>query len=114
MANGPSIPAGSGIGWVDQAARLVTQVGFPVVAAGILLWFILFRFEEGLARVGVQLATTSARAEQFVDLQEVQLGEMKRQTAALEVLAKIAQDLERRELRQAPRPAPPTTQEVPP
>jgi hypothetical protein len=109
MANGP-LPGP--VGWVDQAARLVTQVGFPVVAAGILLWFILFRFEDGLARVGVQLATTSARAEQFVDLQEIQLGEMKRQTAALEVLAQIAKDRERRE-RPAPRPAPPTTQEAP-
>ncbi len=98
-------PAPGGTSWIDQAARLVTQVGFPVVAAGVLLWFILFRFEQGLARVGLQLETTTKRAEQFTDLQEVQLGEMKRQTAALELLAKFVEERERRELI-APAPAP--------
>jgi hypothetical protein len=100
----PPAPYPAGMGWVDQAARLVTQVGFPVVAAGVLLWFILFRFEQGLARVGVQLATTTERAEKFTELQEVQLGEMKRQTAALELLAKFVEERERRELI-APAPA---------
>lgn len=111
MANGLPLPGPTG--WIDQAARLVTTVGFPVVTAGILLWFILFRFEEGLARVGVQLATTSERAEKFVDLQEIQLGEMKRQTAAVELLAKFIEDRERRE-RTAPRVAPPTDKDTQP
>jgi hypothetical protein len=91
--NGP----GAATSWVDQAGRLVTQVGFPVVAAGVLLWFILFRFEEGLARVGVQLETTAERASKFAELQEIQLGEMKRQTAALELLVKFIEERERRE-----------------
>jgi hypothetical protein len=94
------VPGG---GWVDQAGRLVTQVGFPVVAAGVLLWFILFRFEEGLARVGVQLETTAERASKFAELQEIQLGEMKRQTVALELLAKFIEDRERRERTEPPK-----------
>jgi hypothetical protein len=102
MSNGA--PIGQPGGWLDQAARLVTQVGFPVVAAGVLLWFLLFRFEQGLARIGVQLETTSERAAKFAELQEIQLGEMKRQTAALELLATFIEDRERRE-RTAPAPA---------
>ena len=44
MANGER--NGTGITWVDGAVRLVGTLGFPVVVAGLLLWWVLFRFEQ--------------------------------------------------------------------
>jgi hypothetical protein len=46
MTNGTPAPAPTGVGWVDVFARAVTTVGFPVVVAALLLYWVLFRFEH--------------------------------------------------------------------
>ena len=47
MAEGtPPVP-----GWVGTVAQLVATVGFPVVVAAALLWFVLFRLDSSLKQI---------------------------------------------------------------
>ena len=52
----PSSPGGlpSGGGWVDIVTRLVVQLGFPTVIAGVLLWFVLVRVDGTLKMIQEQ------------------------------------------------------------
>lgn len=83
MTQGP-MPNGSGLGWVDHAARIVTTVGFPVVAAGLLLWFVLSRFATDVSVVVTQLNTNANAIQQLATIEAKELEELHRQTAALE------------------------------
>jgi len=56
-------------GWVDIASRAIVQVGFPVVVAAVLLWFLLGRFTGDLHYIAVSM--------------DGQLQEMKAHTQAL-------------------------------
>lgn len=87
MANGePGRLNGTGYAMVDAAVRIVTQVGFPVVAAGVLLYFVLFRFTSQVEGVAKRLEVNATAVERVTAIQTMQLEELKRQTAALEEL----------------------------
>jgi len=43
-----------GQGWVDVAARIIVQLGFPTVIAGVLLWFVLVRVDGTLKMIQEQ------------------------------------------------------------
>src|SRR5262245_22323625 len=50
----PSLPPPGGAGWVDIVTRLVVQLGFPTVIAGVLLWFVLVRVDGTLKMIQEQ------------------------------------------------------------
>ena len=94
---------GSAAGWVDVAGRTITQVGFPVVVAGLLLWFLLTRFQEGLQAITARMAANTEAAGRLVEAERGQLVESQRQTEELErqtqylsdqgrIMAEIAKD----------------------
>jgi len=65
-----------GAGWVDVATRVIIQVGFPIVVAAVLLWFMLGRFTEDIRYIAV-------RMEANAEVQSSQLQEMKEHTREL-------------------------------
>ncbi len=85
MAGGPTPPqvVVPGAGWIDVASRVVVQVGFPVVVAGVLLWFILGRFTSDVTSIAARLEANATAVEMFTKIQDQQLSEMKAHTAEL-------------------------------
>jgi len=79
MANG--VPPGTG--WVDVASRVIVQVGFPVVVAAVLLWFLLTRFTQDVNSIAERMAGNAKAIEIFTDMQNNQLAEMKEHTKEL-------------------------------
>lgn len=44
MTTGPQSPSSPPLpGWLGSAVQVTTQLGFPAVVAGVLLWFVLTR-----------------------------------------------------------------------
>lgn len=86
VANGnpPGQVTPSGFAWVDAAVRVVTQVGFPVVAAGVLLYFVLFRFTDQVGAVAARLEANASAVDRVAQLHMNEIQELKRQTATLE------------------------------
>lgn len=82
MANGTPPP--TGFGWVDAAVRVVTQVGFPVVAAGVLLYFVLFRFTDQVTAVASRLEANASAIDRVTDMHAQEIDELKKQTGSLE------------------------------
>jgi len=80
----PPPQLGPGFGWVDAAVRIVTQVGFPVVAAGVLLYFVLFRFTDQVGIVAARLEANAGAVERVTQLHAQEIQELKRQTASIE------------------------------
>jgi len=83
-----------GSGWVDVASRAIVQVGFPVVVAGVLLWFLLTRFEGTMTTITARMAANTEAAGRLVDSAALefaeiqrQSGELTRQTALLQQIA---------------------------
>jgi hypothetical protein len=97
MANGGT-PAPTGAPWVDQLARVVATVGFPVVAAGLLLWFVLTRFAVSVEAVDNRMLANANAIDALTERQASTLDELKRQTVLLE------QILRRCEPHELPRP----------
>jgi len=107
-ASGPPQVVVPGIGWVDVASRAIVQVGFPVVVAGVLLWFLLTRFQDTMEHITVRMAANTEAAGRLVDAASLefaeiqrQSGELARQTALLQQIAddgKKITDLRTREL----------------
>ena len=100
MANGAP-----GAGWVDVASRAVVQVGFPVVVAGWLLWFLLTRFQGNMDVITARMQANAAVIENFVeqlqavmDEERAQTTELRQQTVELKAqsltLSGIAKDAE--------------------
>jgi hypothetical protein len=90
-----------GAGWVDVAARAITQVGFPVVIAGVLLWFLLTRFQDNMNAITARMAANTDAAERFIRSQEVQLSELQAQTVEMKNQTALMQRfLDRREQKQ--------------
>jgi hypothetical protein len=105
MNAGPPPPpvVGPGAGWVDVAARVVVQVGFPVVVAAVLLWFLLTRFQENMNAITARMAANTQVVGQLIEAEEISLAEQRAQTAELrlqtaalseqgKVMAAIAKD----------------------
>jgi len=83
-----------GQGWVDVASRVVVQVGFPVVVAGVLLWFLLTRFQDNMTLITERMAANTDVAAKLIEsetlvMKELQLqtGELASQTASLKEIA---------------------------
>jgi hypothetical protein len=85
----PSGPGGPpqvvvpGGGWVDVAARAIATVGFPVVVAGALLWFLLTRFQASMDVITTRMEHNADALERFVTELQAQTVELKAQTRFL-------------------------------
>jgi hypothetical protein len=98
----PSGPGGPvqvvvpGAGWVDVLSRAIVQVGFPVVVAGVLLWFLLTRFQANMDAITTRMERNVGAVEGFTAQLEAQLTELKAQTHFMEqdsrFMAQIAAD----------------------
>jgi len=105
MANGPGGPQVviPGAGWVDVASRVVVQVGFPIVVAGVLLWFVLGKFQETMVTIVNRMAANTEAAAKLVETEtktldelQTQTGELRAQTVAIQQLVELKRrDLER-------------------
>jgi len=87
------------ISWVETASKVVTQVGFPVVVAGLLLWWVLFRFETSINNIADRLSQNAASVAVFTEVNKEQtrlmaaeLDELRKQTVALQYLADRIRD----------------------
>jgi hypothetical protein len=103
----PTSGPGPTVGWVDALSRVVVQVGFPVVVAGVLLWFLLTRFESTMTtitermqrnmEVAGQLAGAITAQTPELQRQSYELGkqteELRAQTALLQRLATAADEM---------------------
>src|SRR5215468_8558428 len=72
-----------GAGWVDLLSRVIVQVGFPVVVAGVLLYYILFRFQANMDMVTSRMAANTEVAAKLIQADAQLLDELKAQTNLL-------------------------------
>ena len=72
-----------GAGWVDVASRAIVQVGFPVVVAGVLLWFLLTRFQDNMNAITTRMAANTDVAAKLITNEETTLGELREQSEEL-------------------------------
>jgi len=88
-----------GAGWVDVASRAITQVGFPIVVACVLLWFVIFKFGGQVELVSDRLMENGKLARDLIEVQRTEIVELQRQTGELqkqtESLGRISEKLER-------------------
>jgi hypothetical protein len=119
----PSGPGGPvqvvvpGAGWVDVAARAVTTVGFPVVVAAALLWFVLTRFQSNMDMITTRMEKNATVLEAFTMELETQTVELRAQTKFLEEESRLMTqmaadsarlvDMRRSELQHSPPKEPP-------
>jgi len=82
-SGGPPQVVVPGAGWVDVASRVIVQVGFPVVVAGVLLWFLLTRFEGNLSSIVERMAANTEAAARLVETQRAELVELQAQSGEL-------------------------------
>ena len=79
MANGPApVP-----GWIQALAQLVTTVGFPVVVAAALLWFVLFRLDVTLKQIET---AESERVKILLSLEDSFVAALERQGTRFETV----------------------------
>src|SRR5262249_22319131 len=85
-----------GQGWVDVASRVIVQVGFPVVVAGVLLWFLLTRFTDNMSAITNRMERNASAVEAFTNELKAHTTELKAQTIFLrdqgQLIAQIAAD----------------------
>ena len=77
------VPNGAPGGWIDAASRVIVQVGFPTVVAGVLLWFLLTKFTDNMNDIAHRMEANAKAVEMFTVLQDNQLTEMKEHTKEL-------------------------------
>jgi F0F1-type ATP synthase membrane subunit b/b' len=97
-----------GAGWVDVATRAITQVGFPVVIAGVLLWFVLGKFQSNMEAITTRMQDNTQTARGLIDSFHTELAELQVQTAELRKQSETMKDIAERtgrllELRQEER-----------
>jgi hypothetical protein len=111
MASGPigGPPQGTtqivvpGTGWVDVFSRVIVQVGFPVVVAGVLLWFLLTRFQDNMNNIVARMSNNTVVVERLIGAEATTVEELKKQTLLLQQIAtdgKELADIRTRELEQ--------------
>ena len=81
MANGP--PGAPGAGMVETASRVITTLGFPVVVAAVLLWYLLTRFEHSMDTITSRMERNADTLQTFIAEMEAQTGELRAQTVEL-------------------------------
>jgi len=72
-----------GTGWVDVASRAIVQVGFPVVVAGVLLWFLLTRFQDNMNTITARMAANTDVVAKLISNEEAMLKEIQTQRQEL-------------------------------
>ena len=77
MPNGPPVPGQQSI---QLLSNLIVQVGFPIVVAGILLWFVLGKFQGNMNDITTRMETNAHAVERLVDSIEGQHSELVAQT----------------------------------
>src|SRR5215475_165333 len=97
MPNGPGGPPQvvvPGAGWVDIASRVIVQVGFPVVVAGVLLWYVLGNFQKDVGSIATRMGNNTEAIARLIAAEanilkelRVQTEEINAQTAFLRTLA---------------------------
>jgi len=86
-------------------AQVVAQVGFPVVVAGVLLWFLLTKFQDTMLTITARMEANTDAAEHLVAVQGDEMAELKAQTVELQRQSGMMQrflDLRERSERQKP------------
>jgi len=83
--SGPPQVVVPGAGWVDVASRAIVQVGFPVVVAGVLLWFLLTRFQTNMDAITSRMERNATAVSDFVEHLEAQTAELRLQTQELKL-----------------------------
>jgi hypothetical protein len=78
-APAPAGPTAPLPGWVGSAVQVTTQLGFPAVVAGVLLWFVLTRVGDSLGQIQQQ---EEARTRMVAAMQQTLIDALDRQTAA--------------------------------
>ncbi len=104
-SSGPPQVVVPGAGWVDVASRVVVQVGFPVVVAGVLLWFLLTRFQDNMNAITTRMNANTEAARVLVEAEQAQMRELQGQTTELKAQTALMQrflDLRMREMGQKP------------
>jgi hypothetical protein len=77
------MPNGVSTGWVDTASRAITQVGFPVVIAGVLLWFLLTRFQDNMNLITERMAANTKMATELIHQERSTFDEQKKASVDL-------------------------------
>ena len=90
--SGPPQVVVPGTGWVDVASRAIVQVGFPVVVAGVLLWFLLTRFQENMDTITGRMEHNATVVAAFVEELKTHTVELKAQTEYLADQSKLLAD----------------------
>ena len=85
MSNGqpPTQIVVPGQGWVDVASRVVVQVGFPVVVAGVLLWYVLGNFQRDMSSIVARMANNTDVVAKLISNEELMIREMQAQNEKL-------------------------------
>ncbi len=95
MASGPTggPPQGTtqivvpGTGWVDVFSRVIVQVDFPVVVAGVLLWFLLTRFQDNMNNIVARMSNNTVVVERLIGAEATTIEELEKQTLLLQQIA---------------------------
>ena len=72
-----------GTGWVTVASQAITAVGFPVVVAGFLLWYVVFKFGTTIEVIGRQMQANADLAGKLIQTEQLTLVELQKQTQEL-------------------------------
>jgi hypothetical protein len=83
-ASGPPQIVVPGSGWVDVLSRAIVQVGFPVVVACALLWFVLVRFQGNMELLTTRWEASTRVAETLIATQKQEIEELEKQTVELQ------------------------------
>jgi len=80
---GPPQVVVPGTGWVTVASQAITAVGFPVVVAGFLLWYVVFKFGTTIEVIGRQMQANADLAGKLIQTEQLTLVELQKQTQEL-------------------------------
>lgn len=86
----------TGHAWLDAATKVVIQVGFPVLVAGVLLWWLLGQFTRDINYIASRMEASATATEKLVDMQKDQLREMEKHTRELREQTVIMKEIARR------------------
>jgi hypothetical protein len=83
-----------GAGWVDVASRAIVQVGFPVVVAAVLLWFLLTRFQANMDAIVARMANNTQVVTTLIEQERGSFEELKRQSIDISEQTRLLRQIE--------------------
>jgi len=92
-SSSPPVVVTPGVGWVDVASRAIVQVGFPVVVAGVLLWFLLTRFQANMDAIVTRMSNNTDVVAKLIFNEEATLRELQKQSEELAYQTTYLKDL---------------------